>query len=111
MPLITHLMALGHRVFFAGNEAQNNYVHSTFDAVETIHLEGYNVRYATSRLLFMPAILKQVPDILAVIKREHEWLKKIAKEYRIDAIISDNRYGLYHASVPSAIMTHQLQVK
>lgn len=32
-------------------------------------------------------------------------------EYAFDAVISDNRYGLYHRSVPCIFITHQLAIK
>ncbi|MCB9044919.1 MAG: glycosyl transferase [Chitinophagales bacterium] len=59
----------------------------------------------------MPAIIKQVPGMLSTIKQEHEWLKGIVANHKIDVVISDNRYGLHHDGVPSIIMTHQLQVQ
>ena len=58
----------------------------------------------------MPKLLQQVPAILKAVRQEHEWLQEIVKEYAIDAVISDNRYGLQHKEVPCVIMTHQLNV-
>jgi len=60
--------------------------------------------------MFMPTIATQVPGLLTTIKSEHDWLKKVVVQYNIDAVISDNRYGLYHDTIPCFIMTHQLQV-
>lgn len=56
----------------------------------------------------MLAIAKQVPAILRTIREEHSWLNEAVKTHAIDAIISDNRYGLYHREIPCVIMTHQL---
>jgi uncharacterized protein (TIGR00661 family) len=56
-------------------------------------------------------IFRQVPHILSCIRQENEWLKEVVKEYQFDAIISDNRYGLYHTSIPSIFITHQLNIK
>lgn len=56
----------------------------------------------------MPALIRQVPGLLKTIKREHTWLKEIVITHKVDGIISDNRYGLYHIQVPCVIMTHQL---
>ncbi|MEP7254253.1 MAG: glycosyltransferase [Ferruginibacter sp.] len=33
------------------------------------------------------------------------------KKYLIDAVISDNRFGMYHSSVPCIYVTHQLKIK
>lgn len=51
----------------------------------------------------------QLPSILSAISNEHERLAEIKKKYKIDAVISDNRYGLYHQDIPTVIITHQLQ--
>src|SRR4029079_12066321 len=45
------------------------------------------------------------------IRQEHEWLEEKVNDYSFDAVISDNRYGLYHPTVPSIFITHQLAIK
>lgn len=110
VPVIAYLRAKGHRILFAGNHQQCDYISGTFPGIETIYLEGYNVRYAASGSMFMPAIIQQIPSLLHTIRRENAWLKKIIKQYKIDLVISDNRYGLYHDTVPSVIITHQLNI-
>lgn len=59
----------------------------------------------------MVNLLRQVPRLLKTIRYENEWLKKITEERKIDAIISDNRYGLYHPTLPCVMMTHQVLAK
>lgn len=99
----------GHQIWFAGNQQQCGYISGTFPGIETIYLEGYNVRYTTSSML-VPALLRQLPALARTIRAEHKWLRRIVAEYNIDAVISDNRYGLYHDTVPSVIITHQLNI-
>jgi len=60
--------------------------------------------------MFMPAIIQQIPSLLHTIRKENAWLKETVKQYHIDLVISDNRYGLYHDTVPSVIITHQLNI-
>ena len=38
-------------------------------------------------------------------------MQNVIKEHGIDAVISDNRYGLYHPAIPSIFITHQLLIK
>src|SRR5690606_16155899 len=59
---------------------------------------------------FLWALTRQVPRILGNIRKEHQWLSELVRKQRVDGIISDNRYGLYHQTVPSVIMSHQLQI-
>lgn len=110
VPVIACLRAKGHRILFAGNHQQCNYISGTFPGIETIYLEGYNVRYAASGSMFMPMVINQVPSLLRTIRKENDWLKETVRQYNIDLVISDNRYGLYHNTVPSVIITHQLNI-
>ena len=75
-----------------------------------LQLPGYNISYPKNGSMVLK-IASQIPQILSGIKREHELLKKIITEKKIDAVISDNRFGLWSREVPCVFMTHQLMVK
>ncbi|MBS1587228.1 MAG: glycosyl transferase family 28 [Bacteroidetes bacterium] len=111
VPVIRHLQASGHKVVFAGNEWQIDFIYKTFPGIETAFLDGYDVSYSRHGRGFITAILLQLPGILSTIHKEHNWLINICNHHHFDGIISDNRYGLYHPSIPSVIMTHQLHVQ
>ena len=74
-------------------------------------LPGYEIEYAASGWGLAVKIVAQIPKLLAAVKEEHAWLQKVVAEQKIDAVISDNRYGLYHQEVPSVFVTHQLCIK
>lgn len=111
LPIIQHILSLGHQVIFAGNADQQLYVKNTFPNIEFLLLEGYNVQYAKTKLGFLPKIIAQIPRLKKCIKKEHIWLQNNIKTHKIDAVISDNRYGLYSDLVPCTFMTHQLQIR
>ena len=111
IPVIRCLQGLGHKVLFAGNAAQRSFIKENFEGIDFIHLDGYAITYSRRNKWLQAGLLLQIPGILRKIRAEHEWLKKLCGERQIDGIISDNRYGLWHESVPSVIMTHQLRVK
>lgn len=108
VPIIESLLVNGHQALFAGNEWQRSFIVQTFPGIETIHLDGYNVTYSRHAFSFMFAIMKQMPGLIQIVKKENGWLKSLVRSQKIDGIISDNRYGLYHQGIPSVIMTHQL---
>ena len=56
-------------------------------------------------------MLLQIPSILRSIKEENKWLKEQVSKYGFEAVISDNRYGLYHEKLFSVFITHQLCIK
>jgi len=38
-----------------------------------------------------------MPRIISSIRAEHRWLNRTIKAHGFDAVISDNRFGLYHS--------------
>ena len=111
VPIIRQLLSGGHLVTFAGNEWQRSYITKTFGGIETIHLEGYNVTYGKRGSGFLFSMVYQMPRLAGTIRMEHEWLNNLTQQRQFDGIISDNRYGLFHNTIPSVMMTHQLQVQ
>lgn len=111
VPVIKELLAQGCDVILAGNENQAVLLNKEFPDLQLIHLDGYAIRYSRKAWSLPFRILFQVPSLLKKIKQENEWLDNVVKEYKINAIISDNRYGLYHSSIPSVFLTHQLRIK
>ena len=111
VPLIRFLLRQGHIPLFAGNETQRRFIENSMGTIDFIHLEGYNIKYSRWNKYAQIGLLSQLPDILGTIKKEQKWLQQLTSARKIDGIISDNRYGLFHSSVPSVILTHQLQVK
>ncbi len=111
IPLIGYMLSQGHIVTVAGNHSQRKFIEETFSCIDFIHLDGYNITYSKWNKYAQAGLLAQLPDILKTIKRENNWLLDLTNQRKIDGIISDNRYGLYHPSIPSVIMTHQLMVQ
>jgi hypothetical protein len=111
VPIIQAVIEQGHLPVFAGNDWQRKYISETFRNITSIHLDGYNVRYAKTKAGFLFSFAVQLPRLSKGIGKEHKWLMKTVGEQSIDGIISDNRYGLHHPHVPSVFMTHQLEVQ
>ena len=82
-----------------------------FPANTFICLPQYNVRYSSNPGLLIWRLFLQVPGVINTILKENRLLKKIVKEYSIDTIISDNRFGLFNSNVHSIYITHQLGFK
>ena len=111
IPIINELLKRNCEVLVACNPKQRQVLAIEFPLLRFIHLAGYDVSYGRSRLATLLKFIGQAPKILMAIKREQIWLKEFLKKNRVDAIISDNRYGLYSDLVPSVFMTHQLAVR
>lgn len=50
-----------------------------------------------------------VPWFFAAIADEHRRLRALLRQQRVDRIVSDNRYGIFDASVPSYHVAHSLR--
>jgi hypothetical protein len=109
--VIQHLIYEGCDVIIACNSQQKTLLEAEFPHLTYHELEGYGIRYAKNRWITMSRILFQLPKMMIRVKREHRWLQEFLSANPVDAIISDNRFGLYSKFVPSVFITHQLTVK
>jgi len=75
-----------------------------------LELPSYNITYSKNPKNFKVKLLKDSPHLLKTIKKEKKAIKAFIKTNPIAGIISDNRFGVRHKSIPSVFITHQLQV-
>lgn len=111
IPIIKELIIQNCEVFIAAEGATFSLLKHEFPDVIFLPLMGYRVRYSRKKNFLPWKILSQFPKMTFTIYKEHQWLKKVVKEYKIDAVISDNRFGLYHSKIPCVYITHQLLIK
>lgn len=111
IPIIRLLCQRNCTIIIAAKGRTRELMQQEFPNLQFLELEGYGIQYSRKGWLLPLKIAAQVPHILSVIKKEHQWLKRAVTDHSIDAVISDNRYGLYHHSIPSVFITHQLRIK
>ncbi|MFI5133047.1 MAG: glycosyltransferase [Chitinophagales bacterium] len=111
IPVVRELLRQGCDVWLAGEGAQQKLLQQEFPALPFLQLDGYRVHYAQSAVGLVLSIFRQTHKIYTAIRKENAWLKKQMKEYGFDAVISDNRYGLYDKKIPCVFITHQLKIK
>ncbi len=111
VPLIHKLLQHQCRVVLAASGRGLVLLQQEFPSLPVLPLPGYEISYASGGWGLAAKIVAQIPKLLSAINKEHLWLQKVVKEHRIDAVISDNRYGLYHPAIPSVFLTHQLCIE
>lgn len=111
IPIIKAFKQLNITVVLAAEGHQAALLLKEFPELTILPLTGYRVHYAKSRLLLLFSLILQIPKLYKTIKAEEAWLKKVVEENQIDLVVSDNRFGLHHPSVPSVFITHQLIIK
>ena len=110
IPIIKELINHGARVIIASSGPQKALLSAEFPGLELLDLPGYDIRY--KRGLFLKwGLVFQAPSILKQIKRENRWLANFIQSHKPDAVISDNRYGLYSPEVYCVFLTHQLSIR
>jgi uncharacterized protein (TIGR00661 family) len=99
------------QVLIAADGAIAALLKKEFSHLKFLPLPGYKIRYAKNKQSFFLKLLTQIPTILGIIRAENRILKQWVRQYELNGIISDNRFGFYHSSIPSVYITHQLFVE
>lgn len=81
-----------------------------FPQLQKVEVIPYNIKYSKAVPVAVKLLL-DAPRIFNVIKQERKQLEQIIKDYKIDVVISDNRFGLSSKNVESIYITHQLNVQ
>jgi hypothetical protein len=111
IPLIRFFLESGCSVWIAAEGKTERLLAQEFPDLSFLPLRGYRIRYAGSKAGLAFAIMGQIPGILQTIRYEKQWLREMIDLFAFDAVISDNRFGLHHPSVPSIYITHQLSIQ
>ncbi|MCX6212172.1 MAG: glycosyltransferase [Bacteroidetes bacterium] len=109
--LIKGFEKLGYQVYIATEGYHEAILKEALPTAQFLHLRGYRIRYAKWGFNLPLVLLFQVPQIIYSIIYEYRWLQKAQAKYNFDLIVSDNRFGFYHKSVPSVFITHQLNLQ
>jgi uncharacterized protein (TIGR00661 family) len=110
VPIAKNLEKEGFEVVFAASGRPLELLIQEFPKNDFIKLEGYNISYPKNGQMAL-SMLSQLFKIWKGIRQEHNQLQQIIDDYNIDAVISDNRYGLYSQKAPCVFVTHQLQIQ
>lgn len=106
IPVARELALRNVHIVLAGTRKQLQVWSEDLPGHSQIELPGYGVRYG-KRLPASWHVLRQFPRLLSVIKTEHKLISQAVAELGIQAIISDNRYGVYAPKIPCVMVMHQ----
>lgn len=110
IPIVEELLAQGVQVSLCGEGSTGHLIQATFPQLDFYPVNGIQVTYPT-KIPMSLSMLLQSPKIAMAIKREHQQILKLVRDLKVDAIISDNRYGAFSDDIPSVIITHQLNLQ
>lgn len=111
IPIIKELISLKIEVFIAADQKNLVLLKEEFPSAVFLRYKGYEIEYSRNRKFLLMKLCQQIPKIISRVYKEHRWLRKTVKSYSIDAVISDNRFGMFHKKIPSVYITHQLHIE
>lgn len=79
-----------------------------FPSLNSFELPSYNIRYTFDSM--MANMIVQGPGSLSTILKENKRAKEIAKKWKADVLISDNRFGFRTDQTENIYITHQLNI-
>ena len=110
VPIIRELLESDDNVIIAADKAPLAFLKKEFPNLKFIQLPGFEPLYSKGNSQVFQ-LLKSIPNALINLKKEQKAIEKIVEDYKIDLIISDNRFGCWSKKVHSIYITHQLNIQ
>ncbi len=110
IPIIRLLIKKNATVIIAADERPLELLKQEFPNLEFICLKGIAITYPSNESMIWKMFFS-IPKFIKGIFQEHQTIKKIIAEKKIDIIISDNRFGLWNKKIKSIFITHQIMIK
>jgi len=107
IPIINSLLEKNTIAIASDGEALT-LLQKEFPNLESFELPSYNIRYTFDSMI--ANLIIQSLGSLATIKKENKRAKQIAKEWKADVLISDNRFGFRSDQTENIYITHQLNL-
>ena len=110
VPVINEFIIQGAKVTIGADNQPLAFLQKEFPNLDFIKFPGYRFKYPNNnRMAF--SMMMSAPKIIQDIKKENRELEKLIAQEQFDAIISDNRYGLWSEKVHAVFMTHQINIQ
>jgi len=107
VPLIHALLEHGAVPVIGADRGPLALLREEFPALEHLRIPGMEVRYGSGRSQAW-AMARQLPSMLRQVRQEHLLFNRLRRELHVDAVVSDQRFGIRAADLPSVLITHQV---
>ena len=107
VPIIRRLLELDARPVIGADKGPLALLRDEFPQLPWVRIPGVNVRYSKSRTQLW-SMARQLPAMIHSVRAEHALFDRLRAELQLDAVISDQRFGVRSADLPSVIITHQV---
>ncbi len=107
IPIIQRLREFDARPVIGADKGPLALLRDAFPDLPHVRVPGLEVRYAKGASQTW-AMATQFPAMLRSVREEHHLFLNLRRQLQLDAVISDQRFGIRAEGLPSVIMTHQL---
>lgn len=107
VPIIAALIEQGAVPVLGADRGPLALLRKEFPRLEHVRIPGVDVRYSagSSQLLSMA---RQFPAMVRGVQAERALFDRLRPALRLDAVISDQRFGIRSPELPSVLITHQV---
>lgn len=105
IPLARELKARNYNVITCSGKSHQALFRKEVPGLTYIDIPGFRPGYSRHLPQYIFLLMK-TPLLFYHIAAEHFKLKRIIRDYKIDLVVSDNRFGLWNRSVKSVYVTH-----
>lgn len=107
IPIVHALLQRGAVPVIGADKGPLALLRSEFPDLEHVRIPGATIRYSKSRSQLW-SMARQFPEMMRSVRAENALFDRIRRELRLDAVISDQRFGLRTTALPSVLITHQV---
>lgn len=108
VPIIQALEALSVDTVVASSGRAAALLKDEFPHLLHLDLPAYDIRYPSRNMYWNIAL--QGNKILQTARQEHRLIQKWVNQYQLDGLISDSRFGCFSPKIPSAFLSHQVNI-
>ena len=107
IPIIRRLLDHGAMPIIGADAGPLALLQKEFPDLEHVRIPGVNVRYSRGNSQLW-SMARQFPEMVRIVRSERAAFDRIRVERQLDAVISDQRFGLRSPDLPSVLITHQV---
>lgn len=107
VPIIHRLLEHGARPIIGADKGPLALLSAEFPALEQVRIPGVEVRYSSTGSQLW-SMARQFPAMVRSVQAERALFDRLRGPLRLDAVISDQRFGLRGTDLPSVLITHQV---
>lgn len=107
VPIVHALLERGAIPILGADGGPLALLREEFPTLAQVRIPGVQVRYAKGKSQLW-SMARQFPAMIQSVRAEKALFDRLRQQLRLDAVISDQRFGIRSSELPSVLITHQV---